>query len=109
MTSAAYVEFHVSQPLATVTWRLSIPVPVAITSYGKFINWYLSFVSQFLELYWYDLAQGTRSARPQTGEHSVWLQMALSEGPFGGQPAASFGGTTPHHLMATLNLLTFPS
>lgn len=50
-TSAAYVEFHVSQPLATVTWKLSTPVPVAMTFYGKFINWYLSFVSQFLELY----------------------------------------------------------
>lgn len=65
------------QQYIVVTQRLSIPVPVVITSYGKFINWYLSFGSQFYELCRYDPAQGihlllvlTRLARPQNGEKS---------------------------------------
>lgn len=51
----------------------------------------------------------TRLASPQIGENSARQQIAPSEGPFGAELTASFGETTQHHLMATLNLFTFPS
>ena len=37
------------QQYAVVTWRLSIPVPVAFISNGKFMSWYLSFIHPFYE------------------------------------------------------------
>ena len=49
--------FSFWQQYAVVTWRLSISVPVAIISNGKFMSWYLSFIHLFYERTSYDPAQ----------------------------------------------------
>lgn len=86
---------------------------MVITSYGEFINWYLSFGSQFCELCRHDPAQGihllfvlTRSARAQSGENSSRQYIYPGQGVW--RVAGSLlWWDNQHHLMATLNLLNF--